>query len=147
MDVMLAVKRADRVAGFDPRPAPHTDADDPPLFVAAKCDRAVREIAGGLVVPIAAHPQMDVAYERQSQSLSPTARAFDWGRLCDAFGEDRARRLAVSPGDVQPVVKPRAVIREHLASDFAERARDVAPGLRRVVWPARRDGVADGGGL
>src|SRR5215468_10832776 len=114
MDVMLAIERANRVAGVDPRSAPHANADDPPLLVAAKSDRAVRETAGGLVVSIAAHSQMDVADELQSQSFAPAPRAFDRDRQCDAFGEDRARRLAVSPRNVQPVVKPRAVIGEHL---------------------------------
>src|SRR5262245_18515227 len=84
---------------------------------------------------------MDVADERQSQSFAPAARALDRDRLCDAFGEDRARRLAVSPGNVQPVVKPRVVIGQHLGSDFAERARAVAPRLRRVVTPARPSDV------
>src|SRR5499426_814073 len=124
MDVMLAIERADRIAGVDPRSAPHANAGDPPLLVAAKSDRAVRETAGWLVVSIAAHSQMDVADERQSQTFAPAARALDRDRLCDAVGEDRARRLAVSPGNVQPVVKPRVVIGQHLASDFAERARD-----------------------
>src|SRR5215510_4625088 len=123
MDVMQTVERADRVAGVDPRSAPHANAVDPPLLVVAKSDRAVRETAGGLVVSIAAHSQMYVTDERQSQSFTPAARAFDRDRLCDAFGEDCARRLAVSPGNVQPVVKPHAVIGEHLASDFAEGAR------------------------
>src|SRR5262245_39427611 len=86
---------------------------------------------------------MYVTDEWQSQSFAPAARAFDRDRLCDAFGEDCARRLAVSPGNVQPVVKPHAVIGEHLASDFAEGARDVALRLRRVVRPARRDDVTD----
>src|SRR5688572_1064039 len=147
MYVMLAVERADRIAGFDPRPAPHSDADDPPLFVAAKSERAVRESAGGLVVPIAAHSQMDVADERQSQSFAPAARVLYRDRQGDAFGEDRARRLSVTPGNVQPAVKPHVVIGEHLASDFTEGSRDVAPRLRRVVRPARRDSVADVGGL
>ena len=90
---------------------------------------------------------MDVADERQSQSFAPAARVLYRDRQGDAFGEDRARRLSVSPGNVQPAVKPHVVIGEHLASDFAEGARDVAPRLRWVVRPARRDSVADVGGL
>src|SRR5215467_15716662 len=100
MDVIQAVERADRVAGVDPRSAPHADAVDPPLLVVAKSDRAVGETASGLVVSVAAHSQMDVTDERQSQSFAPAARALDRDRPCDSFGEDRARGLAVSPGNV-----------------------------------------------
>src|SRR5262250_1878261 len=49
--------------------SPYAAAVDPPLLVVAKSNRAVLETAGGLVVSIAAHSQMDVTDERQSQSF------------------------------------------------------------------------------
>src|SRR5262245_8955617 len=139
------VERADRVTGLDARSAPDANADDLSLVVAAKSDGAAREIVERLIVMISSDAQVNIADQRQPQSFAPPARVFHSERQGDAFGENRARRFAVSSGNVQPVVEPRVAIGKHFAADFTEGAGDVAFRLWRVVRPARRDGVADVG--
>src|SRR5262249_56216526 len=120
------VERADRVAGLDARSTPDANADDLSLVVAAKSDGAAREIVERLIVMISSDAQGNIADQRQPQSFAPPARVFHSERQGDAFGENRARRFAVSSGNVQPVVEPRVAIRKPLPPHLTQPAPALA---------------------
>src|SRR6185436_678144 len=103
MHMVKAIECANRIARVDARAAPQPHANHMPLFIAPKAEAVAREWAIILIAPDA---DVNVADEGQAQPFTCAPDAINGQRTRDALGENRARRFAITAGNVQAIMKP-----------------------------------------